>query len=66
MKGLERTPFSKAFLAKEFSLDKPVKKAELIISADDTYEVWINGKAVLNGESLDPELAKMSGKAIYI
>ena len=26
----------------------------------------INGKAVLNGESLDPELAKMSGKAIYI
>ena len=28
--------------------------------------VWINGKAVLNGESLDPELAKMSGKAIYI
>ncbi len=45
VKGLERTPFSKAFLAKEFSLDKPVKKAELIISADDTYEVWINGKA---------------------
>ena len=28
--------------------------------------VWINGKDVLNGESLDPELAKMSGKAIYI
>ena len=28
--------------------------------------VWINGKAVLNGEILDQELTKTSGKAIFI
>ena len=28
--------------------------------------VWINGKAVLNGETLDQELTKTSGKAIFI
>ena len=30
------------------------------------HRVWINGKAVLNGEALDQELAKTSGKAIFI
>ena len=30
------------------------------------HSVWINGKAVLNGEVLDRELAKTSGKAIFI
>ena len=29
-------------------------------------KVWINGKAVLNEETLDQELTKTSGKAIYI
>ena len=45
VKGLERRPYSKAYLAKEFTLGKAVKSAQLIISADDTYKVWINGKA---------------------
>lgn len=30
------------------------------------HSVWINGKAVLNGEVLDRELARTSGKAIFI
>ena len=30
------------------------------------HRVWINGKAVLNGETLDQELTKTSGKAIFV
>lgn len=30
------------------------------------HRVWINGKAVLNGETLNQELAKTCGKAIFI
>ena len=30
------------------------------------HRVWINGKAVLNGEALDQELTKTSGKAIFV
>jgi len=44
VKGLERVAFSKAFLCKEFTAEKEVKSARLIISADDTYEVWLNGE----------------------
>ena len=29
-------------------------------------KVWINGKAVLDGETLDPELTKTSGKSIQV
>ena len=29
-------------------------------------KVWINGKAVLDGETLDRELTKISGKAIRV
>jgi N-acyl-D-aspartate/D-glutamate deacylase len=29
-------------------------------------KVWINGKAVLDGDELNQELAKTSGKAIFI
>jgi N-acyl-D-aspartate/D-glutamate deacylase len=29
-------------------------------------KVWINGKAVLDGETLDRELTKISGKAIPV
>ena len=30
------------------------------------HKVWINGKTVLDGEMLDRELAKTSGRAIFI
>ena len=30
------------------------------------HRVWINGKAVLNGETLDQELTKTSGKSIFM
>ena len=30
------------------------------------HRVWINGKVVLNGETLDQELTKTSGKAIFV
>ena len=30
------------------------------------HRVWINGKAVLDGESLDRELTKNSGKAMRV
>ena len=30
------------------------------------HRVWINGKAVLNGETLDQELTKTSGKSIFV
>ena len=44
VKGLERTPFSKAYLGKEFTINKKIKLAELVISADDTYNLFINEK----------------------
>ena len=38
------TPFAKVRLAREFTVSGKVKSARLIISADDVYQVWINGK----------------------
>ncbi len=40
-----RRPYSKVWVCKEFACAKPVQSAKLIISADDTYQVWINGQA---------------------
>ncbi len=39
-----RRPYSKVWVCKEFVCGKAVKNAKLIISADDTYQVWINGE----------------------
>ena len=33
------------WVCKEFACTKTVQSAKLIISADDTYQVWINGQA---------------------
>ena len=40
-----RRPYSKVWVCKEFACTKTVQSAKLIIAADDTYQVWINGQA---------------------
>ena len=38
-----------ALFRKSFSLEKPVKNAQLHITADQSYQLWINGKYVCRG-----------------